>query len=222
MKIRTTRGAHCAIVTLSLALVGCGWSLRAHEPDYPVSPDSSPLFYRLDLAASSVVYRGNNGPSHAEALEVKEAVGNLFRARGRTVGQDRRPAPPARFRAFVDVDRSVWPLSWTAVCIVTQIYGCPTGQASATVWIELQVGREMYRGKGSSSALGGLYYNAYDGTPAAIARALKAAIEGLTLAGTIFQPPVPPEIPSPPNPRLPPAGDAPKPSALHLEGGGSS
>jgi len=203
MKVQVDNTSFVAIALLSLELVGCGWTLHAHQPDYPIRPGTAPAFYRLDLEASSVEYRGNNQPTYAEAIEVRHAVGELLRARARTVGPDRRPAPAARFRAALEVSRTVWPLSWTIVCADLQPFGCPTGQASATATIEVQVGSDMYLGRGTGSAVGGLYYNAFTGVPSAIEKAFEAAIEALSFIGRIreqplllYGPPAMPDVPA--------------------------
>jgi hypothetical protein len=200
MKVQAGATSFVAIALLALELVGCGWTLRAHQPDYPIRAGALPAFYRLDLEASSVEYRGNNEPVHAEALEVRNAVGELLRARARTVGPDRRPAPAARFRAVLEVSRTVWPLSWTIVCADLQPFGCPTGQAHATATIEVQVGSDMYLGRGTGSAIGGLYYNAFTGVPSAIEEAFEEAIEALSFVGRISEQPLlpygPPAMPA--------------------------
>jgi hypothetical protein len=179
-----------AFALVSLTLAGCGWTLLDHQPEFPIRPNVAPASYRLDLEASAVQYRGNNNPTYAEALEVRNAVGELLRSRARTTGPDKRPAPPARFRALIDLSRTVWPLSWTIVCMDLQPLGCPTGQAHATAMIELQVGSDIYVGRGTGSGLGGLYYNAFTGTPSALEEAIETAISSLTLAGRVPQPPV--------------------------------
>jgi hypothetical protein len=187
-----------------LLCASCGWGIRDHLPDSPIRPSTPPVYYRLDTEASAVEYRGNNAPSFAEALEVRDAIGELLRGRARAFTPDRRPAPPARFRAVVEVLRTVWPYSWTIACMDLQVVGCPTGSAEATVSIELQVGNAIYVGRGGGSSIGGLYYNGFTGTPRAIGKALEAAVESLTYGGVLSVP-----NPSPPAPldnNLPSAG----------------
>jgi hypothetical protein len=89
------------------------------------------------------------------------------------------------------------------------VLGCPTGHAHATAQIELQVGTDIYVGRGTGTGLGGLYYNAFTGTPSAIEEALETAIYGLTLAGHTSQPLFLPYGPSPPNSPLPFSPDGP-------------
>lgn len=167
---------------------GCGWSVKNHLPDEPIRVGAPPAAYRLDLEASSVEYRGDNSPSFMEAWEVRDALGDLLRARAYTVDENRRPAPPARFRATVDVKRNLWPRTWFVLCLDLQVAGCPTGTSEATVDLQLQVGDKLYAGKGESWSVGGLYYYRFSGVPRAIGQAMAAAVNGLTYLGRIAVP----------------------------------
>jgi len=173
------------LLVLSIALFsGCGWGVKENLPDEPLRVGVEPAFYQLDLEASSVEYRGDNEPSFLEAWEVRDALGDLLRARAHTVDQNRRAAPPARFRAVVDVKRNLWPRTWFVLCIDLQVAGCPTGTSEATVELQLEVGGKVYAGKGAGSAFGGLYYNKFSGVPKAIAEAMVSAVSELTYTGT--------------------------------------
>jgi hypothetical protein len=173
------------LASVLLIASGCGWAVVDHLPDLPVRPGTPPAFYRLDIEASTVEYVGNNTPTDAEALEVRNAVAEILETRAYAVAHDRASAPPARFKAVVQVRRVVWPQSWTIACVDLQVVGCPTGSADVTAQLELQVGNDLYVGRGSGSGVGGLYYNKYSGTPKALAQAIESAVETLTLVGSV-------------------------------------
>jgi hypothetical protein len=212
--LRTSRWHRFLLALLLCTGVGCGWSIQDHLPDEPVLPDRPPMFYRLDVEASSVEYRGNNSPETTDAVEVRDAVAELLQTRARPVMRNREPSPPARFRAVVDLIRTVWPYSWTIACIDLQVVGCPTGWADGEVRLELQVGDQLYAGSGKFFSVGGIYYNGATGTPRAIGKALEAAVASLHHTGAVAAAPrafptspVPPPTPLPATPAVPPASD---------------
>jgi len=169
---------------VALFVSGCGFTIRENLSQYPINPGLPPDSYVVDLEASSVEYVGNNGPSGMEALEVRGVMGQLLQDRVRSKSRGRQPVP-ARFRLRMQVSRQVWPLSWSFFCIDLQVLGCPTGYAEASSQLELQVGNEVYIGRGAGTGYGGLYYNGFSGAPKAIALAMQSAVGNLSLAGTV-------------------------------------
>jgi hypothetical protein len=178
-----SHGILCATLVV-LLVSGCGFTIRENLSQYPINPGLPPDSYVVDLEASSVEYVGNNGPSEMDAIEVRGNMGQLLENRVRSRSRGHQPTP-ARFRLRVQVSRQVWPLSWSFFCIDLQVLGCPTGYAEASSQLELQVGNEIYIGRGAASAYGGLYYNAFSGTPKAVALAMQSAVGNLSLAGTL-------------------------------------
>jgi hypothetical protein len=183
--VGASRKALSGLLLLAGVSAGCGWSVKEHLPDEPLGVGVAPAAYRLDVTASSLEYQGDDAPSFTEAWEVRDALGDLLRARAHTVDANGRPAPAARFRAAVNVKRNLWPRTWYVLCIDLQVLGCPTGSSEAALDLQLQVGDRLYVGRGAGSSVGGLYYNRFAGVPSAIAQAMAAAVGSLTYAGRI-------------------------------------
>ena len=176
------------LLTALLALAsGCGWSIRHHIDDSLVVR-SVPPAYRLDVEASSVEYLGNRQPTDADALDAREVIGEILRANARPERPGAPKSPPARFRAKLEIIKVVWPEGWTPWCLDLQLVGCPTGTADATAQIEVQIGNDLYWGRGAGTGYGGLYYNAFSGAPSALAEAIQVAIGNLTPVGRIVRP----------------------------------
>ena len=172
---------------------GCSFSVRDYCDPRPIQPGRPPASYLVDVEASSVEFIGNHEPTDDEARDLRNLTADILRARALTSAPGQARALPARFHAIYQVERVVWPWSWTIFCIDLQLLGCPTGKADATAQLEFQVGNDIYVGKGSGSAYGGLYYNAFSGTPQALATAIESAVEKLQFVTRLVpsSPPMP-------------------------------
>ncbi len=130
--------------------------------------------FRVDELASEVIAKGPGAGDNVTATvrtQIANALAEMMEDR-----PDLIKAKPARFKAEVNYDLSYWPM---AACLgVLYLFGCPMTTTEVTLELTLEVDGKSYRGKGSNSAAGGIYYNG-DGsstTAGAVEQAMREAL----------------------------------------------
>jgi hypothetical protein len=164
--MRRSAMAVAAVAALGGSMIGCGWT---------PPPESVPTF-RVDMLASEVTVQGEAANLDA-ALQFRAQIAGALNDMVADRDDFDSESPPARFRASVSYDGSIWPTAACGLGILI-MFGCPVASLSRTVDLTLEIDGEIYEGHGEASGAASFYYNnmGQSTTGSAVEEALKDAL----------------------------------------------